>query len=87
MPYASAIHAEAHGQGVGAYFDQAATTFGTFYDRKRGAFLRWVDRKFRSDMFERFRLTFDALEPLAGASVLDVGCGWGMLGRKQRVRR
>lgn len=66
-----------HDREVGAYFDRAATDFDTFYDRQRSTMMRWVDRKFRSDMFERFRLTFEALEPLAGATVLDVGCGSG----------
>lgn len=68
---------EAHDQEVGTYFDRAAITFDTFYDQRRSAFMQWVDRKFRSDMFERFRLTFEALAPLEGATVLDVGCGCG----------
>ena len=68
---------ETHDHEVRSYFDQAAVPFDTFYDSKRSPFMQWVDRTFRSDMFERFRLTFEALEPLAGASVLDVGCGSG----------
>ena len=66
-----------HDKEVGDYFDQAATTFDTFYDHKRSALMQWVDRKFRSDMFERYRLTFEALTPMDGATVLDVGCGSG----------
>jgi len=66
-----------HDDKVGTYFDKAATTFDTFYDHKRSAFMQWVDRKFRSDVFERYRLTFEALEPLNNKSVLDVGCGSG----------
>jgi 2-polyprenyl-3-methyl-5-hydroxy-6-metoxy-1,4-benzoquinol methylase len=62
---------------VGAYFDQAAVQFDTFYDHKRSRFMQWVDRQFRSDMFERFRLTFEAIEPLKDATVLDIGCGSG----------
>ncbi|MHC4069710.1 MAG: class I SAM-dependent methyltransferase [Planctomycetota bacterium] len=62
---------------VGVYFDKAATTFDTFYDHKRNRFMQWVDRRFRSDMFERYRLTFEALEPLNDKTVIDVGCGSG----------
>jgi len=66
-----------HDAQVGTYFDRAATMFDTFYDKKRTRLMRWVDRKFRSDMFERFRLTFEALGPLVDKTVLDVGCGSG----------
>jgi len=66
-----------HDRLVGTYFDKAAVTFDTFYDGKRSRFMRWVDKKFRSDMFERFRLTFEALDPLEGRTALDIGCGSG----------
>ena len=66
-----------HEQKVGVYFDKAAVTFDTFYDHQRSAFMQWVDKKFRSDMLERYRLTFKALEPLTGKTVLDIGCGSG----------
>ena len=62
---------------VGTYFDRAATTFDTFYDGKRSRCMQWIDRKFRSDMFDRFRLTFEAIEPLKDKTVLDIGCGSG----------
>jgi ubiquinone/menaquinone biosynthesis C-methylase UbiE len=66
-----------HSHKVGRYFDKAAPVFDTFYDYKRSAFMQWVDRKFRSDVFERYRLTFEDLQPLADKSVLDIGCGSG----------
>lgn len=66
-----------HNQKVGTYFDKAAVSFDTFYDRKRSAFMQWVDRKFRSDVFERYRMTFEVIEPLSDKSVLDIGCGSG----------
>jgi ubiquinone/menaquinone biosynthesis C-methylase UbiE len=66
-----------HDREVGVYFDGAASGFDTFYDHQRSGFMQWVDRKFRSDMFERFNLTFEALAPLTDQTVLDVGCGSG----------
>lgn len=65
------------GQKVGAYFDKAAGTFDTFYDHKRSLFMQWVDKKFRSDVFKRYSLTFETIKPLEGKTVLDVGCGSG----------
>jgi cyclopropane fatty-acyl-phospholipid synthase-like methyltransferase len=66
-----------HDHKVGTYFDRAAVSFDTFYDRKRSAFMRWVDRKFRSDVFVRYYMTFEALQPMKDRTVLDIGCGSG----------
>lgn len=68
---------DTHDQKVGTYFHKASAAFDTFYDHKRSGFMQWVDRKFRSDVFERYYRTFDALEPLDGKAVLDIGCGSG----------
>lgn len=62
---------------IGDYFTRAATTFDTFYDKKRSRFMQAVDQRFRSDIFERYRLTFEAMDPLEGKTVLDIGCGSG----------
>lgn len=59
------------------FFDSFADTFDTLYDEKRGPFMRWVDQQFRSDMFIRFAWTFERMGPLAGKTVLDIGCGSG----------
>ena len=59
------------------FFDGFAEAFDTIYDRKRNAFMRWVDCTFRSDMFIRYARTFDVLGNLAGTTVLDIGCGSG----------
>src|SRR5206468_1451390 len=59
------------------FFDSFAQPFDTLYDGKRNAAMQWVDRRFRSDMFIRFAMTFEALGNLSGKTVLDVGCGSG----------
>lgn len=64
-------------RNAAAFFNSFAETFDTIYDQKRNPFMRWIDGKFRSDMFLRYALTFEALEPLSGRTVLDVGCGSG----------
>ena len=66
-----------HNQKVRTYFDKTAVSFDTFYDKKRSSFMQWVDRKYRSDIFERFRLAFEALDPIVDKTVLDIGCGSG----------
>ncbi|MHC4154172.1 MAG: class I SAM-dependent methyltransferase, partial [Planctomycetota bacterium] len=66
-----------HDHKVGTYFDKAAFSFDTFYDRKRSAFMQWVDRQFRSDVFERYRMTFEVLQPMKDRTLLDIGCGTG----------
>jgi 2-polyprenyl-3-methyl-5-hydroxy-6-metoxy-1,4-benzoquinol methylase len=66
-----------HSAGAARFFDEFASRFDTLYDEQRGPLMRWVDRRFRSDMFTRFALTFEALGDLSGKSVLDIGCGSG----------
>jgi cyclopropane fatty-acyl-phospholipid synthase-like methyltransferase len=62
---------------AGRFFNSFATTFDTLYDSKRNLVMRAVDRRFRSDMFVRFALTFERLGELTGRTVLDIGCGSG----------
>lgn len=64
-------------EGAARFFDQFAGQFDTLYDGQRGPLMRWLDRRFRSDMFTRFALTFECFGELSGKSVLDVGCGSG----------
>jgi 2-polyprenyl-3-methyl-5-hydroxy-6-metoxy-1,4-benzoquinol methylase len=66
-----------HEHNAATFFNGFAETFDTIYDQKRNRFMRWVDCTFRSDMFIRYALTFEALGDLMGSTVLDVGCGSG----------
>lgn len=59
------------------FFNGFAETFDSIYDQKRNRLMRWVDCTFRSDMFIRYVLTFEALGQLRGRTILDIGCGSG----------
>jgi SAM-dependent methyltransferase len=59
------------------FFNGFAETFDTIYDQKRNLFMRWVDCTFRSDMFIRYTMTFEALGRIEGGTILDIGCGSG----------
>jgi ubiquinone/menaquinone biosynthesis C-methylase UbiE len=74
-----AVNAHAHqkDERVGTYFSKAAETFDTFYDNKRGPFMRWVDRKYRSDVFVRYEWVFAEIGDAKGKTILDIGCGSG----------
>ena len=64
-------------RNAATFFNSFADTFDTIYDQKRNPVMRWVDATFRSDMFIRYALTFEALGELKGRSVLDIVCGSG----------
>jgi len=66
-----------HEPNAATFFNGFAETFDSIYDQKRNRFMRWVDCTFRSDMFIRYALTFEALGQLKGSTVLDIGCGSG----------
>lgn len=66
-----------HEHKAATFFNSFADTFDTIYDQKRNPCMRWIDGKFRSDMFLRYALTFERLEPLTGRTVFDIGCGSG----------
>ena len=69
--------ASADASDAGAFFHGFADAFDTFYDGKRSVIMQWVDRRFRSDMFARYELTFERLGNLEGRRGLDIGCGSG----------
>ena len=63
-------------EGVREYFSRAANDFDAIYEGK-GSFRQWVDRHFRRDMYERYRLTFETCGNVSGKTILDIGCGSG----------
>jgi ubiquinone/menaquinone biosynthesis C-methylase UbiE len=62
---------------VGAFFDRRAEGFDAIYSGRRSALPRLWDRLTRRNLIDRLEFSLRMLEPLAGASVLDVGCGSG----------
>lgn len=63
---------------VGRYFTRSATAFDSLYSEKaQSSLMRLVNRKFRRDIHERFRLTLEHVDKYSLKTVLDVGCGSG----------
>jgi 2-polyprenyl-3-methyl-5-hydroxy-6-metoxy-1,4-benzoquinol methylase len=59
------------------HFHADASRFDAIYEDEKGPFDRFMDEVWRGVVRRRFDLTLARLEPLAGKSVLDVGCGSG----------
>lgn len=59
------------------YWDRTAAEFDSIYTRTKSKFARWLDRTFRTDMFERLDYTLLHSAPIEGRTFLDVGCGTG----------
>lgn len=78
-------------QDVATHFDRVATWFDSVYTGSGvSPIQRVVNRIFFHDIHWRLRLTLEDCEPIAGASVLDVGCGSGVfleeLGKRGAAR-
>jgi 2-polyprenyl-3-methyl-5-hydroxy-6-metoxy-1,4-benzoquinol methylase len=58
------------------YFDHHAAQFDSIYHEGQ-PLQRALNRTFRKAIYERFAITFERAEPIAGKTVLDVGCGSG----------
>lgn len=63
-------------EAVREYFNRAASEFDALYGGK-GLFRQWIDRHFRRDIYERYRLTFETCGDVKRKAVLDIGCGSG----------
>lgn len=58
------------------YFDQHAARFDSIYHDGKPV-QRGLNRLLRKAIYERFAITFEQSEPIAGKTVLDIGCGSG----------
>ena len=59
------------------FFHQYAGDFDALYSNRRGVLNGVINRLFRRSMRLRFDKTLAGCQPIAGKSVLDVGCGPG----------
>jgi len=64
-------------QKVQTHFDADARRFDAIYEESRNPIRRFIDYVWRGVVRRRLVLTVEKLEPLAGKTVLDVGCGSG----------
>ena len=62
---------------VRRHFDLDALRFDAIYDEAKGPVARFIDHVWRGVVRRRFELALERLQPLSGATVLDVGCGSG----------
>jgi SAM-dependent methyltransferase len=74
----SMMKADATTTLVGSYFERAADTFDALYGGRMSTPMKWINRRFRSDIYARFDRTLTALAPLNGKTILDIGCGSGV---------
>jgi SAM-dependent methyltransferase len=60
------------------HFTKAAGRFDSLYlEEEAGPVMRWINRKFRRDIVERFRLSLEHVQKHGINTILDVGCGSG----------
>lgn len=63
---------------VEQYFTRTAANFDSLYsENELNPLMRFVNRKFRHDIYERFILSLEHLRRYELCTVLDVGCGSG----------
>jgi 2-polyprenyl-3-methyl-5-hydroxy-6-metoxy-1,4-benzoquinol methylase len=62
---------------VRAHFDADARRFDGIYRTEKGFVARFVDDFWRGVVRKRLEINIQRLEPVAGKSILDVGCGSG----------
>jgi SAM-dependent methyltransferase len=68
------------GQRVAEFFHEYARDFDAIYGSDHGLVDRIVNRLFRKSMRLRYEHTIMGCQPVAGKSVIDIGCGPGHYG-------
>jgi ubiquinone/menaquinone biosynthesis C-methylase UbiE len=64
--------------GARTFFEGYAADFDHIYDETgKGPLARFIDTRLRREIRVRFEKTFEALQPIAGRSLVDAGCGGG----------
>lgn len=64
------------------YFTRSAAAFDSLYsEHDQGAFMRWVNRRYRGDIYERFTRSLAHFQHYQLSSCLDIGCGSGRYAR------
>ncbi len=67
---------------VQTYFRRSAVPFDSLYaEDEMSPLNRYLNRRFRSDIYRRYLLTLDHVKRVGAKSVLDVGCGSGRYGQ------
>lgn len=67
-----------HSKQVSTYFSKAALSFDSLYsENDMNPVMRFVNKQFRSDIYERYLRTIEHVRVNKYKSVLDVGCGSG----------
>jgi 2-polyprenyl-3-methyl-5-hydroxy-6-metoxy-1,4-benzoquinol methylase len=69
-----------HSRSAAQFFDDYAQDFDAIYGRDRGSLGRFLDGILRKSMRLRFERTLEGCRPVAGKTVLDIGCGPGHYG-------
>ena len=59
------------------FFDRYAVDFDSIYGNDNKALQRIANRLFRRAMLVRYQKTIAGCQPVAGRSVIDIGCGPG----------
>lgn len=63
---------------AGAYFDRKAELFDSLYSpEKTSAFMRFLNKHFRSDIYIRYMMTMEHIKAVRARSVIDIGIGSG----------
>ena len=78
MP-ASETVADPRALEVRRHFESSAKEFDAIYSGRKSTLSRWLDQTFRKDMFLRFDEAICEIRKMGAVTILDVGCGSGVM--------